>query len=548
MDDTLRTVRVHNTIGWFALIVIVQFFVIVYFSNQKESYFIDEIYSYGLSNSYYRPFFTSIQENWDKWIGRDAFWKYLTVAADERFSYGAVYYNQAKDVHPPLYYWCLHTVCSFFPGEFSKWFGIGLNLVFFIISSVFLYLLAYRVFNDKYLALVPQVMWGGLAAINGVMFIRMYMLLTMFAVITLYVHIRMVQGGQSWAKLMAVFLVTLLGLLTQYYFVILAFFVSAIYCCYRIKQKQWQQVLEYSLSIVGAIVVMVAMFPAVFDHLFGDGFVGVSTRENVLRIGHLLSRVRKYGVGTLNSIFGRLYKPVVGIIATVTAIAIVVWLKERRMNHKAGENGVWNKVENRLPNCVFVVVITAIVAGTFVTIAQVSAVSALRYVYFVIPGIILCILAVFQCALRTIGIDSKKVVVIVVAFGCISYFGGVVSGDYRYIYPKRSEMVERIKNEYSSYYCIHFTEYHNAPVTQELMEFMHYRGVYLTPKESIRRLESILRGKDISQGLVVSIDTNRFWSSGYDADEVLNSILKTGLFTEYEELYSYGLVATYVVR
>lgn len=41
---------------------------------------------------------------------------------------------QTYDVHPPFYYLLLHTVCSLFPGRFSKWSGIGLNIVLFVLS------------------------------------------------------------------------------------------------------------------------------------------------------------------------------------------------------------------------------------------------------------------------------------------------------------------------------------------------------------------------------------------------------------------------------
>ena len=48
---------------------------------------------------------------------------YLTVNKGEEFKLGSVIYNQTHDSHPPLFYLVLHLISSFFPGEFSKWFG-----------------------------------------------------------------------------------------------------------------------------------------------------------------------------------------------------------------------------------------------------------------------------------------------------------------------------------------------------------------------------------------------------------------------------------------
>ena len=49
---------------------------------------------------------------------------------DDRFDYAQVYENQIIDAsHPPLYYALVHTVCSFFPGVFSKWLAYSINVL-----------------------------------------------------------------------------------------------------------------------------------------------------------------------------------------------------------------------------------------------------------------------------------------------------------------------------------------------------------------------------------------------------------------------------------
>ena len=102
------------------LILIALFFYTVLFFSKKESYDGDEIWSYGLANSYYNPFLHNsgtwdnnkdnrYLQNFNTWITGDTFHNYLTVQENERFTYDSVWYNQSADVHPPFYYALLHT-------------------------------------------------------------------------------------------------------------------------------------------------------------------------------------------------------------------------------------------------------------------------------------------------------------------------------------------------------------------------------------------------------------------------------------------------------
>ena len=113
-------------------------FMFVYKKNGTHS---DEIWSYGLANSYYKPFvylpdgiyqdeYRGGYEGSDitgKWIDGKVMNDYVTVQKGERFTYGSVYHNQVLDHHPPLYYSILHTICSFFPDRFSFWYAYAIN-------------------------------------------------------------------------------------------------------------------------------------------------------------------------------------------------------------------------------------------------------------------------------------------------------------------------------------------------------------------------------------------------------------------------------------
>ena len=54
-----------------------------------------------------------------EWKDVDEIRSEFRVLEGEGFRYGLVKTMQSFDVHPPLYYMVLHTVCSLFPGVFS---------------------------------------------------------------------------------------------------------------------------------------------------------------------------------------------------------------------------------------------------------------------------------------------------------------------------------------------------------------------------------------------------------------------------------------------
>ena len=89
-------------------------FVFLFFAFQKSGMFIDEIHTYGLSNSYYQPFVKDIKDGdmIDKVYTRQELINFTQINGDEGFDFGSVYYNQTMDVHPPLYYWIVNIISS----------------------------------------------------------------------------------------------------------------------------------------------------------------------------------------------------------------------------------------------------------------------------------------------------------------------------------------------------------------------------------------------------------------------------------------------------
>ena len=66
------------------------------------------------------------------WRTREDATEYLQIDNwEEAIDFFSIYWNTAKDVHPPLFYFAIHIVSILFWGNFSKYIGFIVNLLFF---------------------------------------------------------------------------------------------------------------------------------------------------------------------------------------------------------------------------------------------------------------------------------------------------------------------------------------------------------------------------------------------------------------------------------
>ena len=98
------------------IIMMLQRVVASYFCFQKQGFHYDEYYSYYSSNVTH-----GLAPTDRAWKDVSEIRSEFKVLEGQQFQYGFVKIMQSYDVHPPLYYMILHTVCSLFPGLFSKW-------------------------------------------------------------------------------------------------------------------------------------------------------------------------------------------------------------------------------------------------------------------------------------------------------------------------------------------------------------------------------------------------------------------------------------------
>lgn len=247
------------------LIIALQLARIIFtFTVEKTGRHSDEIWGYGLANSYYKPYlFMTNDEETDtyanEWVDSQVFADYITVGEEDRFAYDSVLSNMKIDSHPPLFYLALHTVSSIFQGTYSLWYGFAIGLVCFIILEIYIFKLGRFLTKSNLWGLLLVAFYGfSIGALNTYIFVRQYSMVTMFAGMLIYYHARVLFAKEKKElrnSLIMLAVSTAGGCLTHYYFLVYAFMHAAVFFVWFALKKQGKKLLSYSLVMLGSVLV-----------------------------------------------------------------------------------------------------------------------------------------------------------------------------------------------------------------------------------------------------------------------------------------------------
>ncbi len=303
--------------------VILSIITMFYYIDKKQGYHEDEMFSYGSSNYKYDNVYRNYgyaqgnmdilyrevigshdinklitflkdkpNNNYPEFSKNEVLFKevptwksnkdandYLTIGKGDVFNYRSVYINQAFDVHPPLFYFCMHLVSSIFYGKFTKYIGFTLNMIFFLGTLYFLDKICKRLGKSKISA--PTILLYGLSigAISTVSFHRMYMMLTFFSIWYFYLTVDLIKNDYTIKKKWPWILCILGGFLTQYYFciyIVLVFILNAIYLLFK---KEYQKVGKYLLVHVIPAVIGIIFYPVSIYQIFFS-YRGLGAEDN----------------------------------------------------------------------------------------------------------------------------------------------------------------------------------------------------------------------------------------------------------------------------
>lgn len=263
------------------VLIVVQALLIIYYGNEKQGFIMDEYYTWMSANSYDNPEF---KVPIGHWTDTEFLKEYFTVQEGEQFAYPAVWNNLKADVHPPLYSWVLHTICSFFTNYLSKWFGLCLNLAYAILISILVYLTAKDITGNCYVGLAATLLYSlSNWAISSAMYIRMYQQLVLMISWSCFWHVRNIEVCDlKKSAYIQLGIITVLGAITHYHFLIFAFFEALFYCISKMAKKDKSNVWKYILVMGISAVISVLIFPPMIRDIF-FGYRGTEAFSNLIK-------------------------------------------------------------------------------------------------------------------------------------------------------------------------------------------------------------------------------------------------------------------------
>lgn len=323
-----------KTIGY--IILILQLIICIIAGAKKQGFHEDEYYSYYSSNRTAGLFVTDRQ-----WMDTDTIKDEFVVIPGQGFNYGLVATVQSWDVHPPLYYDILHTACSIVPRLFSKWIGIVVNMVAFVIAWFLLSMLMDILRVSDITKLLILAIWGfSPMTVSFVMFTRMYMWMNVFVIGCALLHIILLKAARAventillsdgksmlifWLRyILPVMVCSYLGFLTHYYYLIFFVFMGVCFTIWLLfrrsgKKKISKRIIEalvYVCSCAVSLGLSIITYPAAAAHIFA-GYRGTEAISQFQDIANFPSRIIFFAGLMNNGVFAGTF--------AVIAIALLV--------------------------------------------------------------------------------------------------------------------------------------------------------------------------------------------------------------------------------
>lgn len=512
----------------------------IHFGYRKEGYYIDELWSYGLANSYETPFLQEKEGYMEEWHRPDFYKEYLTVGTGHAFAWESVYSNQVQDVHPPLYFFLLHGISSFFPEQFSKWYGLSINLLFYAVTLLLLYELGGIWDNggESIVRLVVPVLYGVSAgALSNAVYIRMYTMLTCVAVLfAVLVRRAMIKEGTEHRKnLTALMAVSAIGTLTQYYFLIFAFFLSACYVLWRLFRKEWRKALAYTVSVCAGIGIGILIFPALLQHIL----VGEKGQESFINIiGNLpvfTERLTRY-VKILSEAFwgGHTRWFLVSLLASLVCAVVLAVIRR------------WKNVCSEGTAQIYICFLALSVCGYFLLVVQISTDIVNRYQFLIYPFI--CLLLVYPIV-EVCRFFRKEYPIWILAAGYVFYCFyayGKGDGTVTSLYTGYGDTLQAMETKYQDAPGIYVTKGDHLVIGNCLF-LSRQKWTYALPIEELPALHEKLEQPEVKlsckpeDGIILYVDI--YYPEQSTAEEVCR-LLGYG---KVEHLYDNQFTQIYVL-
>lgn len=435
MEKLKLTIRKNqNRITIILLIAIILLGVVyrIYLGNEKAYLQIDEGYSYGLMN-YNKVDIIANEDFYNTWHSSEYYKDYLSISSEEAKDFLPVYENQKNDVHPPFYYLLLRIASSFTIDSFSKWTGIALNIIIYIVSTILIYLIANRIFKNKiYGLLIALINSFSISALETTIFIRMYALNALNLLIISYLHILYLNKDKlTWKELVTMSIFIIIGSLTHYYYLVFLFVLYVMYMISYLSKKNVKDAIKYTGMMVTSAVISLAIFPYSFVHIF-MGYRGTGAISNLEKIEQMWSSLGAYLRIINNSTFNGILVLFVIIVAIILLYKIV---KNKKITIEFKNKEFWLMF---LPTILY-----------FILISLVSPYQEIRYIMPVCPFILISGFYLLKVSCEKVISKKQTFTVLNILFVIMLLFPKLANIEVSYLYKSYKQTVNIIEENHN---------------------------------------------------------------------------------------------------
>ena len=484
--------------------------------SRKENLFVDETLSYQLANQKYGE---SIYITNDVRIDDPKAYLEDAFSAHERFNYRNVILNQSIDVHPPLYYMILHTICSLFPGRFSWGFAAVINIAFAVLTLLILDDLlkefALTLFCRRLILLFCAVSAGIQAS---VIFFRMYVMLGFWITAVTWLFIRESRPKNARYYLL-LYIICLGGCLTHLHFYVYLASISVIYLIQLIIERKPRIIACHAAVITAATATALLVFPYTISQLL-DSNRGQEARRHLLTTGELLPRLKWFLAHAGYDLIGRhLFQK--GLLIAACLVVVLAIKNNRGIRARL--------IRLFLPGALFY----AVVAAT-------ASFMHVRYLYPVYPLAVTGIGLIFALFVSRLPRFRRASAVLIAAAGVLLTVNAWYSANFGFLYAGYRDQLA-VLDRYADADCLYILmkpDIH-ANIFSDYEELSLYRSLtVITAGRSDPDTIRELLGSDDS--LVVIADSCYSYDDE-DPREVVEKILdESGLPSHIADDWSYN--------
>ena len=453
----------------------------IFYGTQKAGFHEDEYYTYYSSNRSIGLFQPDRE-----WQDRQAVLDEFAVKPGEGFNYKMVGLVQSWDVHPPFYYYLFHTLCSFVPGQFSKWPGLITNFMAFAAAFLLLCLLMERLKVPLVVEVMVLLFWGlNPQTVSCNMLIRMYAWLGVALIACALFHVKLIQDfdnnsmelkGFILKSLLPVMVTSYIGFLVQYFYIF--FFVSigfltTVWIVFFKKDKKIG--LVYVAGCAVSLGLAVITYPSALRHMFG-GYRGTGASGSLFDIANTWMRV-SFFTGLFND-----YVFAGGLLIIFLVIFMGLLLKVTSHSRKIRESTKLPRPE--------IVILTLASIGYFLLTSKTALLvgsASNRYEMPVYPLLILLILMDAYYVLEAM--DNKVVLYALVSvLAALTLKGHINDKRVLFLYPEDTKKIEYATANSNEVAVVMFNPKTPQNVWRLTDELLEYPKVFYMDEENLEKI------------------------------------------------------------